>query len=141
MTKIKGGTPVVRQNFSMHPNLVRVFLDTAPKLTSERAELIVSDRSKRVTYSKIAAAIAWHIKRTMLGHGNELTDEFRQMVADYEASPYEHTKPFPIEDFKKGILAAPAPTHAVTRAPSINTEVLENDDEDGHELWSPGATS
>lgn len=137
MTKIKGGTPVVRQNFSMHPDLVRVFLDTATKLNAERADLIVADRSTRLTYSKVAAAIAWHIKGTMLGDGNELSDQFRKMVADYEASPYENTDLPIVQTSEKSSLALPSPSQA---APT-DEEVLDDDDEDDYEFWAPGATS
>lgn len=89
MSRIKGGAEAARQNFSMHPNLVKVFIDTANNMNAERAELIISDRSKRVTYSKVAAAIAYHIKCHFLGPKHELTSAMRGIITDYEASPYE----------------------------------------------------
>jgi hypothetical protein len=91
MSKIRGGAEAARQNFSMHPALLKVFIDTANQLNTERADLIITNRSQRVTYSKVAAAMAYHIQRNFLGPNNQITDAMRRLIDEYEACEYEST--------------------------------------------------
>jgi hypothetical protein len=130
MSRIKGGAEAARQNFSMHPNLIKVFIDTANNMNTERAELIIRDRSKRVTYSKVAAAIAYCIKCHLLGPKNQLTGAMRAVIADYEASPYESTNPPVAEEIHKRSRRSnqPHPAFPEGRPLVINMEELKDDE-------------
>jgi hypothetical protein len=131
MSKIKGGAEAARQNFSMHPELLKVFIDTANNLNSERADLIINDRSKRVTYSKVAAAIIYHVKETLLGPNNGLTDQMRHLIAAYEASPYDSVEQPLTQEIHKRSRRSNQPYNALPqgRPLIISMEELENDDE------------
>lgn len=89
MTKIKGGKEVTRQNFSMHPDLMQAIMGTAHQLNHERAAEIVEDRSKRVTFSKVVAALAWLLQTRYLDENDQPTNALRQLISAYEGSDYE----------------------------------------------------
>ncbi len=85
----KGGKEVARQNFSMHPDLMKAILLASTELGYERTDAIIDDRAKRITYSKIAAAFAWLLKTRYMTPDGKITPQLRQLIADYEASPFE----------------------------------------------------
>jgi hypothetical protein len=93
VTQIKGGKAVTRQNFSMHPDLMKAIFDTATSLSARRMESILSDRSHRVTYSKIVATLIYDaIERGLIQtqDGQFIpTKEMDQLVVRFEASAYE----------------------------------------------------
>jgi hypothetical protein len=141
MSLKKGGAEAARQSFSMHPALIKVFIDTANQLNSERVDLIIANRARRVTYSKVAAAAAYHLQCHFLGPDNQLTDAMRQLIEEFEACDYEST------DIPAGKIinrptrqsaaprsgknpTSPADQDLPTGRPLIfNTEDLETDDE------------
>lgn len=85
----KGGAFVTRQNFSMHPDLMRTIFSAAQRLNQERTESIVDSRPRRVTYSKVVAAFAWLLKTRYLTRDGAPTQELRRLIADYEATAFE----------------------------------------------------
>lgn len=85
----KGGKEVARQNFSMHPDLIKAILQASAELSKERATAIVDDRAKRVTYSKVVAALAWVLKTCYLTPEGDITPAFRRLIAEYEATRFE----------------------------------------------------
>lgn len=91
MSRKKGQAEAQRQNFSMHPDLIKTLVTTTNSVNSERASDIILDRGLRVTYSKIAAALLWHLKSEYLTADGQITDKLRLLLAEYEASDYEKT--------------------------------------------------
>ncbi len=94
----KGGKEVTRQNFSMHPDLMKAILLASTQLGGERAQAIIDDRAKRITYSKIVAAFAWLLKTRYMTPDEEITPQLRQLIADFEASPFERPDDSPHAD-------------------------------------------
>ncbi len=64
-------------------------MSTANSMNQERAAEIVEDRSKRVTFSKVVAALAWLLKTEYLDETGQPTERLRKLVADYEGTQYE----------------------------------------------------
>ncbi len=94
----KGGARVARQNFSMPPELVKTILHVTNRMNTERVDLILANRQRRVTYSKVVASLAWLLKTRYLTPEGEPTDDFRQLLADYEATNYEQPDPYEPRD-------------------------------------------
>jgi len=94
----KGGARVARQNFSMHPDLVKAIIRVTNQMNGERVDLILQNRQRRVTYSKVVASLAWLLKTRYLTPEGEITDDFRQLLADYEATDYEQPDPYEPRD-------------------------------------------
>jgi hypothetical protein len=91
MSLKKGQAVAQRQNYSMHPDLIKAVIEAANAFNTERGTLIIQDRGLRVTYSKIAAALMWQLKNRYLTPDGRLTDELRLLLAQYEATQYEMT--------------------------------------------------
>jgi hypothetical protein len=95
----KGGARVARQNFSMHPDLVKAIINVTNQMNTERVDLIMANRQRRVTYSKVVASLAWLLKTRYLTPDGEVTDALRRLLEDYEATDYEQPDPYePPED-------------------------------------------
>lgn len=73
----------------MHPDLMRAIHTSTTQLNGERTESILDDRAKRMTYSKVVSALAWVLKTRYLTPEGDITDAFRCLIADYEATRFE----------------------------------------------------
>lgn len=73
----------------MHPDLMKAIFEASHQLGGERTGAIIDDRAKRITYSKIVAALVWLLKTRYMTPDEKITAQLRQLIADYEASPFE----------------------------------------------------
>lgn len=88
MSKIKGGKPAARQNFSMHPDLLETLVAVSYALNAVGDP---SNRKARVSFSTVAAALVWKMKETLLTPDGKITPELQALIADFQASFYEDT--------------------------------------------------
>lgn len=73
----------------MHPDLMQTIMSSANSLNQERAAEIVEDRSKRVTFSKVVATLAWLLQTRYLDTEGKPTDEWKELLQSYENTDYE----------------------------------------------------
>ena len=107
MSQIKGGKTVSRQNFSMHPELLKAIFETASTLSTQRSNEILTDRSLRVTYSKVVAALVFDaLERGLIqtDDGGKCipTQALERIIARFEASDYEQLLPVQPKKPSKG---------------------------------------
>ncbi len=93
MTRVKDGKTVARQNFSMHPDLLKAIMEGANVLSAQRSEAILGNRSYRVTFSKVVSALVFDaLRRGLIRQEGERfvpTAKFAALIQEYEASFYE----------------------------------------------------
>ena len=101
MSQIKGGKVVFRQNFSMHPDLMKAIFETASIMSAQRSDEIIADRSMRVTYSKVVAALVFDaLEHGLIEEGGGRftpTQAMGKLIARFEASNYEKLLPLETE--------------------------------------------
>ena len=106
MSKIKGGKVVARQNFSMHPELLKAIFETASTLSTQRGDEIIANRSMRVTFSKVVAALVFDALEHGLieDEGGKFTptQAMGKLIARFEASDYEKVLPVERKKASKG---------------------------------------
>lgn len=92
MSKIKGGAEAVRQNFSMHPDLLAAVFSTCHQLNVTREmQMPKQRRGPRITYSTIVAALIFEMKRSYLSEDGKPNEAMQQLITDYMGSFYEDT--------------------------------------------------
>lgn len=81
----------------MHPELMKAIFETASIMSAQRSEEILENRSMRVTYSKVVAALVSDaLERGLIQIKGEKfipTEAMDELIVRFECSDYEQVIP------------------------------------------------